>query len=854
MPLSNIAHLYLARLKARTVLLQEALAVLGIAVGVALLFAAQIANTTLNGSVAQLTNGVIGKATYQLSARGPAGFSTAVFTEVKALPGVSHAVPVLQLQALVSGPSGRTTDVDLLASDPRDVRLAGPLLSHIKGSQLASQDVLALTEATAKLIGGQNETTIVVNGRRSQASSTAELTEADIGQLAHSPVVIAPLAYGQELSGLPGRITRIFIQPDVGKQHQVRNELVKIARGRLNVQPANFDSTLFSRAAAPVNQSTATFALICSLVGFAFAFCSMLLTVDVRRGLIRELRRGGATRPEAIKIMLFDALVLGVIASVIGLVFGDLLSLLVFGTNPGYLTFAFAVGAQRIVTLQSALFSVAIGMLASSVGVLTPMRDIWTRAPADRRYFGGSLAGRWTVVLSIGAVVCLGVTTLIFLLAPQSAIVGVIMLLLALLLLLPPLGDAGRAIFERIEKSVGRGAMKLAVAELRDPKMRLRSIGVAITAAIAVFASVAIQDSHSNLQNGLDRLVNQLSNISGVWVMAPGQQNTLATVPFADVYGSRIMQLAGVQSVGRYRAGFLDLGDRRLWVLAPPDGVTHPIPSSQIISGNARLAARRLRAGGWAVVSQAVAAEAHLKIGDRFTLPSAHPLTVRLAATITNLGWPPGAVILASRDFERAWETSEPTAYNVQVAPGVSASTVAREIRTALGSAPLMVETERQRETTQVDVSKHGLSRLTQIAILVLIAGVLATVTTMGQAISMRRPRYARLKRQGVATTALWAALVWESVVLVGCGCVAGAALGVYGQLVLSHALNVVTGFPVIISAGLLFALGALLLVTAVAAGMLAVPGYRAASVEPMPAKRVTLAEDSGKAARTAPS
>jgi hypothetical protein len=95
---------------------------------------------------------------------------------------------------------------------------------------------------------------------------------------------------------------------------------------------------------------------------------------------------------------------------------------------------------------------------------------------------------------------------------------------------------------------------------------------------------------------------------------------------------------------------------------------------------------------------------------------------------------------------------------------------------------------------------------------------------------------------------------VWESVVLVGCGCFAGAAFGVYGQLVLSHALNVVTGFPVIISAGLLFALGALLLVTAVAAGMLAVPGYRTASVEPMPAKRVALAEDSGKAARVAPS
>lgn len=852
MPLSNIVHLYVARLKARTALLQEALAVLGIAVGVALLFAAQIANTTLNGSVAQLTSGVIGKATYQLEGRSPAGFSTAIFSEVQKLPGVAHAVPILEQQGLISGSTGRITDVTLLASDPRDVRLAGPLLSHINGSQLASQDVLALTEATARAIGGLNKATIVVNGRRLQVTSTVELTEADVGQLANSPVAIVPLAFGQQLAGLPGRITRVFVQPDASRQRQVRNELLKVADGHLNLEPANFDATLFSRAAAPVNQSTATFAFICSLVGFAFAFCSMLLTVDVRRGLIRELRRGGATRPETIKVVLFDALVLGVAASVIGLVFGDLLSLLVFGTNPGYLTFAFPVGAQRIVTWQSALISVGIGMLAAGIGVLTPMRDIWSRLPGDRRRFGGSLAGRWSVILAGSGLLCMAVTTMIFVWAPQSAIVGVVVLLLALVLLLPPLGDAGRATFERMEKLVGRGAMKLAVAELRDPTMRLRSIGVTITAAIAVFAAVAIQDSHSNLQRGLNRLVHELSDISSVWVLAPGQQNTLATVPFSDSYGSRIAHLAGVRAVGRYRGGFLNLGDRRLWVLAPPDGVANPMPVGQVVDGNTRVATRRLRAGGWAVISQAVAAEEHLSIGDRFTLPSAHPITVRVAATISNLGWPPGAVIIASDDFERAWESDEPTAYNVQVTSGVSAAVVAHEIRGALGSASLMVETERRRETTQVEVSRRGLSRLTQIAILVLIAGVLATVTTMGQAISMRRPRYRRLKRQGVATTALWAALVWESVVLVGCGCFAGAVLGIYGQLALSRALNVVTGFPVILSAGLLFAIGALALVTMVAAAMLAVPGYRTASVEPMPAGRVRLAEDAGEAARTA--
>jgi ABC-type lipoprotein release transport system permease subunit len=150
------------------------------------------------------------------------------------------------------------------------------------------------------------------------------------------------------------------------------------------------------------------------------------------------------------------------------------------------------------------------------------------------------------------------------------------------------------------------------------------------------------------------------------------------------------------------------------------------------------------------------------------------------------------------------------------------------------------VQTERQRETTQIEVSKRGLSRLTQIAILVLIAGVLATVASMGGAIWQRRRRYARLKREGLETATLWAALIWESVLLIGCGCLAGAVAGVYGQLLLSHALIAVTGFPVIISLAIPLAIGSFVLVTAVAAAMIGIPGYRVASVPPSPSSFAT--------------
>jgi hypothetical protein len=61
--------------------------------------------------------------------------------------------------------------------------------------------------------------------------------------------------------------------------------------------------------------------------------------------------------------------------------------------------------------------------------------------------------------------------------------------------------------------------------------------------------------------------------------------------------------------------------------------------------------------------------------------------------------------------------------------------------------------------------------------------------------------------------------------------CSIGAVFGLYGQLLLSHALASVTGFPVVYSVGALVALWSVALVSVAAAAIVAVPGYLAARV-----------------------
>jgi putative ABC transport system permease protein len=833
MRLSNIAHLYVVRLKARVVLVQELFAVLGIAVGVALLFASQVASTSLDASVAQLTSGVVGQSTYQLKARGPQGFGESLLGEVQRVPGVRAAVPVLERQASVTGPLG-SQSVDLIATDPNDVHLTGSLLRRVPAAQLTHQHVIALPSPMADKLGVAplNIVRLQVGARTVRALLGAELTQRSVGALVNSPIVLAPLAYAQKLTDMRGRITRILVQVRPGADRVVHAGLIRLAAGHINVEAAAYEATLFSQAAAPVNQSTKTFAAICALVGFMFAYCAMLLTTDLRRGLIRELRRGGATRSGTVKTLLFDAMVLAAIASVIGLALGDLLSIVIFDSPPGFLSFAFPIGSQRIVTWESILVAVTAGALAACVGVLLPMQDILRRRERVSAGGGRQVLTASRVGMLAGGCACLGITTLILAIAPQSAVLGILALIFALLLLLPPLLDLIVVACERLQRSLGLGAVNIAIVELRSPQTRNRSLAIAATAAVAVFACVTIQGSHLNLQKGLDRVFRGVSGVTDLWVVPREEQNLLSTTSFSGLPASSLGTLAGVKAVGEYRAGFLEYDNRRIWVLAPPSTASSPLPASQLVAGDDALANARLRAGGWAAMSEALANERHLHIGQAFTLPAPRETTLRLAALTTNLGWPPGAIVLNGEDYARAWASSDPSAFNVMLAPNASPTAVRDEIQRVLGPRTgLAVETATHREQAQQAASRQGLGRLTQIAILVLVAGVLATATVMGAAIWQRRRRFARMKVQGYDTRTLWRALVCESALLIGAGCLLGACLGIYGQLLLSHALVTVTGFPVIISANVLVAFGSFFLMTTVAATCIAIPGYRAADV-----------------------
>ena len=356
---SNVLRLYRVRLRARWA--QECLAIIGIAAGVALLFASQVSSTSLQGSVDQLTHGIVGNARLQLLARDPHGFAQTTLAQVRAVPGVRAAAPLLEAGADAHGPRGGAS-VELIGADESLAALHGSLVGNRSLAPFGGIGAVVLPAPLANTLGvvkfGQ-EVTLQVAGQTVQAPLYQVLDRRQIGALTASPVVLAPLTYAQEVTGLRGRVTRILVQPAPGAQASVRAALTKIAAGHVNVEPADYDEQMFTRAADASNQSTALFSAISALVGFLFAFNAMLLTVPARRRLIADLRRDGYTPATVLAVMLLDAIGLGAIGCVLGLALGQELSIHFLRSEPAFLSLAFAVGSERVVTTQT--ISISIG-------------------------------------------------------------------------------------------------------------------------------------------------------------------------------------------------------------------------------------------------------------------------------------------------------------------------------------------------------------------------------------------------------------------------------------------------------------------------------------------------------------
>jgi putative ABC transport system permease protein len=833
-----LVYLYRSRLRVHRV--QESLAALGVAIAVALVFAVTIANGSIAGSAGEVVHAVVGPANLEIRARDSEGFDGRLLAQAEHLPGVEQAAPLLEATATLRAAHGLHATVELAGTELSLALLNG--LAHTLPLAALTPGGLGLSRTTADELGVSaadgESVELQLRGGVTRMKVAAVLGHEAAGALSQARVAVMPLARLQQLAGLPGRLTRILIKTRPGDEATVRQALLGLARGRLTVGAADAEVGQLHQALGPSDQVSAFFAAISVLLGFLFAFNAMLLTVPERRQAIADLRLIGTKRAAIVQIVVFQALCLGLAASLVGLGIGYLLSLSAFHQSSGYLAEAFTLGTSTVVGLQPLLLSVLGGVLATFLASAVPLLDLRRGRALDAVYFedgapGNALGWRTQRRLAIGAVALLALATALYVSSPRLGFVasGVLALgtVLAVPLVFAGVLRAMTAVAERFQRLT---TLQVALASLRAAA--LRSLALAATGAVAIFGSIALGGSRDDLLRGIAGFAHSYSADADLWVANPGDNQ--ATITFmSDHYAQRIAGVPGVASVNAYEGGFLELGDRRTWVIARPPGANRSVLTSQIVQGDPAVAVEQLAGSGWIAVSKQIADEHHVKLGGTLTLPTpsgeAH---FKLAATTTNLAWSPGAIFIGMADYRRYWTSSQPTALGVVLQPGSDTTRVQAAITQLLGpSSGLQVSRSSALERRIDKLTNEGLSRLGEISTLLVLAAILALAAALGSSIWQRRASLAGLRLAGVRPARLRRILLTETTLMLSVGCVTGALAGIYGQVIIDQYLKHATGFPVANLSASLRPFEIIALVVAVVMAIVAIPGWSASRTSP---------------------
>ncbi len=834
--LSALAAHY--RLRLRRQLAAELLAGAGIAVGVALVFGVLLANSSITGSAPALIRAVEGNARLELQARSSEGFGEALALRAGRVPGVRFAAFVLREDGELLGARSRRA-VQVVGLSAGIVALHGSATRNLGTGAALSSGGVGLPTPLAEGVGarGGGRVELLVGGVEREAPVGAVLDSATIGAVAQAPIVIAQLGVAQELTEHPDRVTEVLIEPYPGADARVAAELRSLTAGRVNVESAGSELRLLEATARPLGQSTSVFAAIGAMVGLLFAANAMLLTLPERRRLVAELHTNGFELRQIRAILLSQALVLGVLASLAGLALGVALAHTIFGQSTVYLAAAFPIASHQSISPIMALLAFAGGVGAAVLACLAPMLVLRSSAPLASAARGaehsvqhlGPRAARTLGLLGASLVACV---TVLALADPALTVLGGVLLALAVPCLIPVCFDGVLIALKRLGRRTRGSMISLAAIELNATATR--SIALIAVAGLAVYGSVAIQGARADLSRGLDEAVVEYLDTAQVWVAA--NDNFLTVDSFKDDgAAAAIARAPGVSAVRVYEGGLLDVGSRPLWIRARSPLDDRMIQKSQLLEGDLHRAEDLIRRGGWAAISGAFAAERHVHVGERFTLPTpTGEASFGVAAITTNTGWSPGAITIDLNDYRRLWGSDRPAALEVGLKPGVSPAAGRRSVLAALKGRPgLRVQTLAERVASFQASAREGLRSLGQIAALLLITAALAVAAVLSASIWQRRPRLASLAAQGFDHMQLWRAVVIESAVAVAVGCAVGAVLGLYGHALASRWLALSTGFPAPFSLGLPAILLALAIVAGCTVLLAGVLGYRCARVAP---------------------
>lgn len=477
-----------------------ALSILGVALGVAVVISIDLSNNSAKTAFSLSTEAVTGKATHQIKGAAE-NLDEEVYRTVRIEGKVRNSAPIVEGYGRIEG-ANRTFQilgVDPITEEPfRDFasQTAGIELSEFmtgENTGLISEPVagefgLSVGDTLSVSVGGQSHDLQLVgtidpgNNRSQQALES---------------LLVVDISTAQRLFNMQGRLSRIdLILPEDTETRNIA-EIGSILPEGATIVRSNSRTETVAQMTRAFELNLQALSLLALLVGMFLIYNTMTFSVVQRRSLIGRLRAMGATQNEILTIILKEALLIGFLGTVIGIISGIFLAqVLVKLVTQSINDLYFVLSVQELtIDFYSIAKGVLLGICATLIAAFWPAREA-SRAEVStvlRRSSNESkLQGRLWTLLGIG--VLAGLMGFVIILIPNGGIVaGYVALLFMIIgfslmipLIIVGMARALRPIFGSINGIIGKMAVRGVITELSRTSVAIAALVVAIAATVGV--------------------------------------------------------------------------------------------------------------------------------------------------------------------------------------------------------------------------------------------------------------------------------------------------------------------------------------------------------------------------------
>ncbi len=735
-------------------------------------------------------------------AAGSGGFPASVLEDVEALPSVAEAAGSLRDSARLIGRDGEPlggSSVSPLALglDPADERFSPVRI--VDGEWPDGSGQIAIDRRTfddeGLALGDAISATARGPVQEFEIVGVVEL--GSLESLGGATISVFDLATAQELFAKEDVVDQIQLAAAEGVSAEA---LVAEVRGEL---PATLDVQTAAAQVETESEDTSAglgflryfllaFAAIALFVGSFVIANTLSITIGQRTRELATVRTLGASRRQVLWSVVLEALVVGVLASIVGILLGVGLALglnellaaagielptsgLVLETRTIVVGLVVGIGITLLASIRPALRATRVPPIAAvrEGSVLPPSRFARFGLPASLTLTAGAVA--LLLVGSLGD----GLSA-----APRLLAIGlgVILLFVGIALVAPrlvrPLASALGWPGTRIAGAAGRLARANA---MRNPA-RTASTASALMIGLALVTLVAIlaQGLRSTFVDSVDQLF-----VADYAVVAEGGFN-----PLTPEVEEALAQAPGVEAVSGVRSGSGRIAGEDVGVSAVPGNIAETVAIRWDEGSDAVPGA--LGEDG-AFVTREFADERDLELGSPLEIET--PTGETLALAVEGIweepkgGSPFGQVAVSHEAFDPVFPEPRNDFTFVNVAGGITADAEAG-LETALADFP---DAKVQTRDEFKDESVASLSRVLNILYVLLALSVVVSlfglVNTLVLTVFERTRELGMLRAVGMTRRQVRRMIRHESIVTALLGAALGIAIGVFLAALVTQAL-----------------------------------------------------------------